>query len=121
MPDTDENLSLPPVNLLANSYDFQALLAASDHAASLKTEGGKQNAVSKIATDLAINQDVIKGFAAPALPEGTVIDEVESADGNIVEVPVTDPSLNDEAAASSQTPEAGEAEAAEPASRSARR
>ena len=81
----------PAIPLMANSYNFQALLKASEHAEGLKTDDGQAAAFGVIPKKHALNQDVIAGQGQPAVPEGTKIAKIEDAQGRLVNAPIAMP------------------------------
>lgn len=91
---TDESTApggFAPVPLLSNSYNFQDLLKASDHVDTLKSEDGRSKALGDIATKSASLQDVIAGIDAPAVPEGSKMEETTDSTGRKVMAAVAIP------------------------------
>lgn len=86
--DTTAPDSFDPLPLLANSYNFQDMLKASEHAEGLKTEQGRTNAFGSMAIKSAVLTEVLTGQDNPPLPEGTVLGETEDANGRKVTAPV---------------------------------
>jgi hypothetical protein len=94
----------PPVPLLANSYDLQSLEKATLAAEAISDDTKRAEAFGKLATDHALNQDVLNGLNSPAVPEGTKLETVEDALGREVEVPVA---IVDEESAAQDTGSTG--------------
>lgn len=89
--DTTERSGLPAIPLLATSYLFSDLLAASEHAEGLKTDDGRDRALADIPRKAAVDPEALDARDAPAIPEGTELRSVEDPQGREVEVAITIP------------------------------
>ena len=85
------DLALPAASAIAlgaTSYDFNKLHDGAVHAATLKSQDGRDNALAKAEKDARLAE--MPGERTP-LPPGTVLAEVDDANGTTVKAPVNDP------------------------------